>query len=71
MIYFDIINLQNGGGGMSTSQVAEHLDKHIDLMDKFIQLKKFSNTIFNKIPNSLIKGNIPNLKQIHRHLHEK
>lgn len=54
---------------MPTLQIEEHVDRHIDLVNKFIQLKNFSNNILNKLPDSLLKGSIPDLKQIYRHLH--
>lgn len=56
---------------MPTLQIEEHVDRHVDLIDKFIQLKKYSNNILNKLPDSLLKGSIPDLKQIYRHLQIK
>lgn len=56
---------------MPTLDIEVHLDKHIDLLDKFMQLKKAANTVHTKSPDSLLKGSIPDLKQIYRHLHTK
>lgn len=55
---------------MPTLGLEEQVDRHVDLVDKFIQLKKFSTNILSKLPDSLLKGSIPDLKQIYRHLHQ-
>lgn len=69
--FFDIIFTTMEVAIMPTLEVEEHVDRHIDLIDKFIQLKKFSSNILSKLPDSLLKGTIPDLKQIYRHLQKK
>lgn len=71
MNFFDIIFTTMEVAIMPTLGIEEHVDRHIDLIDKFNQLKKFSNSVLSKLPNSLLKGSIPDLKQIYRHLHKK
>ena len=54
---------------MAAVQIDNKLKDCESLMIKFIKLKEIFTKISTKKSNSIVKGKIPDLKEIHRHLH--